>query len=186
MTDADFLQQIAANPDDLTLRLVYADWLEERGDPRAEFLRVRTLWSQASPGERKFSQLYHQLAELRQTTSPDWIATVEGHRGIEDLEQEQYLRFTASAPLVLVHHWASWSTPDRRLRQMMPLLATNWYPHVRFGGLNVDDYPEHSMILGISTIPLVLWYGSGKELKRTHFQVREVVESQIRQHFGLA
>ncbi len=40
-TDHDFLQAILADPDDGTLRLVYADWLEEQGDARAEFLRLQ-------------------------------------------------------------------------------------------------------------------------------------------------
>lgn len=38
--EADFLAAIQADPDDDDLRLVYADWLEERGDPRSEYLRV--------------------------------------------------------------------------------------------------------------------------------------------------
>jgi uncharacterized protein (TIGR02996 family) len=38
--DRDFIRAIAADPADNTLRLVYADWLEERGDGRAEFLRL--------------------------------------------------------------------------------------------------------------------------------------------------
>jgi uncharacterized protein (TIGR02996 family) len=37
-----FLQAIAEAPDDEPLRLIYADWLEENGDPvRAEFIRVQ-------------------------------------------------------------------------------------------------------------------------------------------------
>src|SRR5262245_58863227 len=37
-----FLKAIAEAPDDDGPRLVYADWLEEHGDPaRAEFIRVR-------------------------------------------------------------------------------------------------------------------------------------------------
>jgi uncharacterized protein (TIGR02996 family) len=37
-----FLQAILDNPDDDTPRLVFADWLEEHGDPvRAEFIRVQ-------------------------------------------------------------------------------------------------------------------------------------------------
>src|SRR4051794_37815108 len=35
-----FLRDILKQPDDDTTRLVYADWLEEQGDPRAEFLRL--------------------------------------------------------------------------------------------------------------------------------------------------
>jgi uncharacterized protein (TIGR02996 family) len=38
--EAHFLAGIESQPDDRALRLVYADWLEERGDPRAELIRV--------------------------------------------------------------------------------------------------------------------------------------------------
>lgn len=41
MTDAAFLQAIIEHPDDDGARLVYADWLEERGDPRGAFIRVQ-------------------------------------------------------------------------------------------------------------------------------------------------
>src|SRR5262249_37551795 len=41
MTDeTPFLRAILAKPGDATTRLVYADWLEERGDPRSPFLRL--------------------------------------------------------------------------------------------------------------------------------------------------
>jgi uncharacterized protein (TIGR02996 family) len=36
-----FLEAIRAEPDDDTARLIFADWLEERSDPRAEFIRVQ-------------------------------------------------------------------------------------------------------------------------------------------------
>jgi uncharacterized protein (TIGR02996 family) len=41
MEEEAFLRAIAANPVDDGTRLVYADWLEERGDPRAEYIRLR-------------------------------------------------------------------------------------------------------------------------------------------------
>jgi len=42
ITHADFVRAIVAAPDDNTLRLVYADWLQETGDePRAEFVRAQ-------------------------------------------------------------------------------------------------------------------------------------------------
>jgi uncharacterized protein (TIGR02996 family) len=37
-----FLRAIAQAPDDDAPRLVYADWLDERGDPRADYVRVVT------------------------------------------------------------------------------------------------------------------------------------------------
>jgi len=39
MNDADFLRHLSETPADDTLRLAYADWLEDQGDPRARFLR---------------------------------------------------------------------------------------------------------------------------------------------------
>ena len=40
MRHEPFLQAIAAAPHDPTPRLIYADWLEERGDARSEFIRL--------------------------------------------------------------------------------------------------------------------------------------------------
>jgi uncharacterized protein (TIGR02996 family) len=38
-----FLESIRDNLDDDGVRLIYADWLEEHGDPaRAEFIRVQS------------------------------------------------------------------------------------------------------------------------------------------------
>jgi uncharacterized protein (TIGR02996 family) len=70
MTDADteemFLEAIRANPDDDDARRVYADWLEERGDPRAEYLRVEI---HLARGPRR-------LAELAATVDRAWVLRV--------------------------------------------------------------------------------------------------------------
>jgi uncharacterized protein (TIGR02996 family) len=39
-TEDDFQAMLDANPDDHATRLIFADWLEERGDPRAEGYRA--------------------------------------------------------------------------------------------------------------------------------------------------
>jgi len=41
LRESNFLEAITASPDDDTPRLVYADWLEELGDPRSELIRVQ-------------------------------------------------------------------------------------------------------------------------------------------------
>jgi uncharacterized protein (TIGR02996 family) len=43
-----FVTQIIADPADDTTRLVFADWLADRGDPRAPLLRVVPLVRQAA------------------------------------------------------------------------------------------------------------------------------------------
>src|SRR5262249_41526497 len=41
MSDEAFLRAVLEDPDNDSTRLVYADWLEERGDMRGEFIRVQ-------------------------------------------------------------------------------------------------------------------------------------------------
>lgn len=48
------LATIREHPDLDGPRLVYADWLEERGDPRGEFIRVQLELAVVSPGPRTF------------------------------------------------------------------------------------------------------------------------------------
>lgn len=41
-TDTGFVETICANPDDVAVRLIHADWLEEHGqEKRAEFIRLQ-------------------------------------------------------------------------------------------------------------------------------------------------
>jgi uncharacterized protein (TIGR02996 family) len=46
-SEAAFLRAIQERPSDASLRLVFADWLEERGDPRGEVLRLLSVLTHA-------------------------------------------------------------------------------------------------------------------------------------------
>jgi uncharacterized protein (TIGR02996 family) len=69
--DADFIEAILAAPDDEDLRLIYADWLEERGDPRNPYLRaeVRQLRKRGDAGGSALWSLQAQV-------DPIWAAMV--------------------------------------------------------------------------------------------------------------
>ncbi|AMV27830.1 hypothetical protein VT84_25735 [Gemmata sp. SH-PL17] len=75
-----FLKAICENPDDDTVRLVYADWLEENGDPeRAEFIRLQI----AVPDRpREFDPRYARVEELRKLHSGKWRAEVPQVNGV--------------------------------------------------------------------------------------------------------
>lgn len=78
MPDADgFLHAIKADPDDETVRLVYADWLDERDDPRADFVRLHLALRAAGPDHADRVAAEHELSELRLGCSPHWLAVVE-------------------------------------------------------------------------------------------------------------
>lgn len=72
MEEKSFLRAIAADPSDDLPRLVYADWLEERDDPRAAFLRTEV--SLARSGLT--AEARAELLEHRITIDPAWWSQV--------------------------------------------------------------------------------------------------------------
>jgi uncharacterized protein (TIGR02996 family) len=75
MTDETaFLRGLVANPNDNDLRRVYADWLEERGDPRSHFLRLEVALHESEP---RAPELREQLHQARRSLDVRWVALVE-------------------------------------------------------------------------------------------------------------
>jgi uncharacterized protein (TIGR02996 family) len=67
-----FLDALRKDPDDDDARLVYADWLEERGDVRAEYLRL----------EYQLPRVLRRLAELQAQLDPAWLKAVGRRRKV--------------------------------------------------------------------------------------------------------
>ncbi len=71
-----FIRAILDQPADTALRLVYADWLEERGDAesmrRAEFLRVECEMDGLPTNHPKRAQRQTRLRELRAKIDDEW------------------------------------------------------------------------------------------------------------------
>jgi uncharacterized protein (TIGR02996 family) len=86
MDEDAFLRAILADPADAAARLVYADWLEERGDERscakAEFLRLEAKLKARGRGRRepKKRDIKARLRELRETLGRDWLAQIDRAR----------------------------------------------------------------------------------------------------------
>jgi uncharacterized protein (TIGR02996 family) len=66
-----FLRAVTEFQADPVARLAYADWLEERGDPRGAYLRAESEWAQVMgpAGEENLRQLAREL-------DPVWVARV--------------------------------------------------------------------------------------------------------------
>lgn len=75
--DHAFLAAIRAQPEDAVLRLVYADWLEERGDERHELIRVETAMRAVPIWSDEFQRLKPSRARLRKTLPSDWLAAMD-------------------------------------------------------------------------------------------------------------
>ena len=74
--EIDFLKEIEANLDDDSARLVYADWLEERGDDRSEYLRLELELSSGSGTIADRETTVARVQELNAAIDPDWLSLV--------------------------------------------------------------------------------------------------------------
>ena len=74
--EAAFLNAILANPEDDAPRLVYADWLDERGDPASEAKAafLRALAALALPGGR--GRTWRRVCQAGRELDDDWLAAV--------------------------------------------------------------------------------------------------------------
>jgi uncharacterized protein (TIGR02996 family) len=75
-----FLHAIKANPLDDAPRLIYADWLEERDDPRADFIRLHLALMAAAPDHPERVAGEHELSSLRKGCDAAWLAVIEPER----------------------------------------------------------------------------------------------------------
>src|SRR5437868_13708602 len=75
---AAFYQDILEHPDDRAPRLIYADWLEEQGDPRGEFIRLHCAATDLAPGDPAREPLARRLHELMAEHEADWAAVLVG------------------------------------------------------------------------------------------------------------
>ena len=98
--DHAFQHAVLEEPDDDAVRLVYADWLEDRGDPRGELIRVQVRLAAWEPDLCRRTELRRREEELLARHSARWLGPLrrlctrhEFHRG--------FARLTMPAALLL-------------------------------------------------------------------------------------
>jgi uncharacterized protein (TIGR02996 family) len=74
MNEQHFLEAISDAPRDAAgLRLVYADWLEEQGDERGEFIRIQEEIASLPAWSERVVELRPRREELRPRMSAEWL-----------------------------------------------------------------------------------------------------------------
>ncbi len=71
--DEAFIRKVVDSPGDDLPRLVYADWLDERDDPRGAYLRAEVEWAKSKQTTGFLVLRLHGLAE---GLDPVWVARV--------------------------------------------------------------------------------------------------------------
>jgi uncharacterized protein (TIGR02996 family) len=88
MTEDAFLRAIAADPEDDDLRLVFADWLDDRAGPgdadRAEFIRVQIERAALPPGDPRHWDLHEREVELLEAHAERWAGELWDEFGTAD------------------------------------------------------------------------------------------------------
>lgn len=75
MTPDAFIDAIIASPADEALRLVYADWLDERGDPRGRYLRTEITFAGTNDAKarRELETLLGQIVPVCEADDADSV-----------------------------------------------------------------------------------------------------------------
>jgi uncharacterized protein (TIGR02996 family) len=130
-----FVRAILENPHDPQLRLIFADWLEERGDARGDFLRLEVELKGMAREDERYPALAARLEELRQLIGPKWLAVLDTppiencpptNAGTIDLERElrmAELRFKFKCP----KHWENLSPTGNSLIRFCGQCQRNVY-----------------------------------------------------------
>jgi uncharacterized protein (TIGR02996 family) len=150
MTDErKFLDAIGAAPKDAAVRLAYADWLEERGDPRAELVRIEEEMLRLPVFSDRFWLLKPRRNELRTGAEPKWLKT---------------MRYGTDCQPVFGHGW-----PDgcKERWRLIREFTERWHD-IPLGDVSgrPDDVREAEARLGRSLPPSVReWVGFYREVQ---------------------
>jgi uncharacterized protein (TIGR02996 family) len=71
--EADFLAALEAAPVDDTAWLAYADWLEERGDARGEYVRLTVALGRGEVEPERVVKVADRLSALAQQAADHWL-----------------------------------------------------------------------------------------------------------------
>ncbi|HEY7425416.1 MAG TPA: TIGR02996 domain-containing protein [Gemmataceae bacterium] len=136
---AAFLRSIIEAPDDDGPRLVFADWLEERGDPRASFIRLQCEADQlcrhdATAGVR----LYRHSLKVAQQHQARWLGPLR-RPGISSW----FVR-----GLVHLKVWAKWLAA----REQQALVGSEWWAWVESVQIK---RPARTLVPALASSPLM-------------------------------
>lgn len=84
---------------------------------------------------------------------------------IKNLTQENFQEEVSGKPII-VDFWASWCGPCRMLAPVIDALSEEYEDKISVGKVNVDEQNALAAQFGIVSIPTVIIFKDGKEIKR--------------------
>lgn len=90
------LKEVLANPEDDRPRLVYADHLQQRGDPRGEFITLQCAHAKLPQGDPRAEPLAARAEALLEKHKRDWVNPFMGDRHTTVIGGRSYTRTSPS------------------------------------------------------------------------------------------
>lgn len=75
--EAELIAEILAAPDDDAPRMIYADWLEEHGSPRAELVRVQWERAHTHQSDPRWKRLDARATALMKRHEREWLGALQ-------------------------------------------------------------------------------------------------------------
>jgi uncharacterized protein (TIGR02996 family) len=142
MSEEAFVRQLLDNPDDDALRLVYADWLEDHGDSRSEFLREAVAVAAMAANDPFLLARRHRLQELRPLMPSEWLVRVYRIIAEDDVRETVFRTLLGDG---------GWAGAPRAFLQVEGEKDPSWYLFDRLAA----DYWNDAQQLGIRPVSVL-------------------------------
>jgi uncharacterized protein (TIGR02996 family) len=161
---ADLHRAVLAAPDDDAPRLVFADWLDEHGEPdRAEFIRLQCATDRLPPTSRRWQSFNDRAERLLREWRADWAAPTlqrvvraDFRRGFVDgvsLTIDQFL--SGADDLLALEPIRLWDFREIAFfHRSPPLTSLALHPAFdRVRGLAVGEFAADEMVTALAASP---------------------------------
>ena len=150
-----FLREIKDRPDDDVPRLILADWLQDHGDPRGEFVHLQVRRARLSPDDAGAMEMHCRERQLLRRHAFDWLGPL--------VDFASAWEFSRGFMQLVVRWDGSERRPARELACLAGCEAIRWVESVR---LRSHGVPNLSLLflsgllgevscLDLSDVPLV-------------------------------